>query len=64
MVAATAPGPLRWLLHAAVSLAGVRLTAPCRHGLMLFMFVWLSASMGVAYLGKVTEKTGKMALPA
>ena len=55
MVAAVAPAPLRFVAYhglTAVGAGGLRGGNPA---LELFTYIWLAASMGVAYLGKITE---------
>jgi cellulose synthase/poly-beta-1,6-N-acetylglucosamine synthase-like glycosyltransferase len=55
LLAAAATGPLRWLLFHLMAAVGLTPTPAYGHALVLFTFVWLSASMAVAYLAKVTE---------
>jgi cellulose synthase/poly-beta-1,6-N-acetylglucosamine synthase-like glycosyltransferase len=55
MLAAVLPGPMRYL--AVHGLSAVHASGLRRYGtqLELFSYVWLAASMGFAYLAKVTE---------
>jgi cellulose synthase/poly-beta-1,6-N-acetylglucosamine synthase-like glycosyltransferase len=55
LVAAILPGELSWLGHRMLGAAGLQLTSGWVHGLELFTYIWLTACMGVAYLGKVAE---------
>ncbi|MFI5067078.1 MAG: glycosyltransferase, partial [Streptosporangiales bacterium] len=55
LLAAMLPGPLGWLSHQAVDAAGFTVTAGWVQGMELFTYIWLSACMGVAFLGKVAE---------
>ncbi len=55
LLAAMLPGPLGWLSHQVVDAAGFTVTAGWVQGMELFTYIWLSACMVVAFLGKVTE---------
>jgi len=55
LLAAMLPGPLGWLSHQVVGAAGFTVTAGWIRGMELFTYIWLSACMGVAFLGKVAE---------
>jgi cellulose synthase/poly-beta-1,6-N-acetylglucosamine synthase-like glycosyltransferase len=55
LAAAILPGPLTWLAHHLAAAAGIELTLGWAHGTELFIYIWLTACMGVAYLGKVCE---------
>ena len=55
LVAAILPGPVSWLGHQLLATAGLSATPQWVRGLELFTYVWLSACMAVAFLGKVTE---------
>jgi len=55
LLAAILPGPAAWVGHELASAAGVGVTYGWVRGIELFTYVWLSACMGVAFLGKVAE---------
>jgi cellulose synthase/poly-beta-1,6-N-acetylglucosamine synthase-like glycosyltransferase len=55
MIAAIAPAPLRFLTYHALNDAGASAVRGYGAEVELFTYVWLAASMGVAYLGKVAE---------
>jgi cellulose synthase/poly-beta-1,6-N-acetylglucosamine synthase-like glycosyltransferase len=55
LLAAVLPAPLYWLAHQMVSAAGCVVTSRWVGGIELFTYIWLSACMGAAYLGKVAE---------
>jgi cellulose synthase/poly-beta-1,6-N-acetylglucosamine synthase-like glycosyltransferase len=66
LAAAILPGPLSWLAHQLAATAGIALTLGWAHGVELFIYIWLTACMGVAYLGKVCESRplGRITGPA
>src|ERR1035441_8941440 len=66
LAAAILPGPLSWLAHQLAATAGIALTPGWAHGVELFIYIWLTACMGVAYLGKVCESRplGRITGPA
>jgi cellulose synthase/poly-beta-1,6-N-acetylglucosamine synthase-like glycosyltransferase len=55
LLAAILPGPAGWIGHELAAAAGVGVTLGWVGGIELFTYVWLSACMGVAFLGKVAE---------
>jgi len=55
LLAAVIPTPLYWVSHQVMSAAGFTTTSGWVHGIELFTYIWLSACMGVAFLGKVAE---------
>ncbi len=55
LLAAVIPTPLYWVSRQVMSAAGFTTTSGWVHGLELFTYIWLSACMGVAFLGKVAE---------
>jgi cellulose synthase/poly-beta-1,6-N-acetylglucosamine synthase-like glycosyltransferase len=55
LASAVLPGPVTWLGRQLVITAGFAVTPGWVGGIELFTYVWLSASMGVAYLSKVCE---------
>ncbi len=59
------PRLFAWGAHAGASAAGVRPTTALMHGVMLFIYVWLAASMLVAYLAKRLEsgRAGRVLSP-
>jgi cellulose synthase/poly-beta-1,6-N-acetylglucosamine synthase-like glycosyltransferase len=55
LLAAILPGPLSLLARTLLSAVEVPVTSGLIQGVELFIYVWLAACMGVAYLGKVAE---------
>jgi cellulose synthase/poly-beta-1,6-N-acetylglucosamine synthase-like glycosyltransferase len=55
LLAAVLPGPVSWVGHQLAAAAGVGVTPGWVRGIELFTYIWLSACMGVAFLGKVAE---------
>jgi cellulose synthase/poly-beta-1,6-N-acetylglucosamine synthase-like glycosyltransferase len=55
MAAAIAPAPLRFLTYHLLDYAGASAVRGYGSEVELFTYVWLAASMGVAYLGKLAE---------
>ena len=55
LVAAVLPGPVSWIGHELAAAVGVGVTLGWVRAIELFTYIWLSACMGVAFLGKVTE---------
>ena len=55
LAAALLPGPASWIGHELAAAAGVGVTLGWVRGIELFTYVWLSACMGVAFLGKLAE---------
>jgi len=60
------PRPGRWLIHHAPTWVGIHLTFLETRSLILFAYLWLAASMAVAFLAKATEgrRVGKYLSPA
>jgi hypothetical protein len=56
VIASCFPGLYRMIVRDVLPVLGVTLTPFERTSLVLFAFVWLAASMLVAYLGKAVEK--------
>jgi cellulose synthase/poly-beta-1,6-N-acetylglucosamine synthase-like glycosyltransferase len=63
---ACAPRPARWFIHSSTGLAGVHLTSGEIHLAVLFAYLWLAASMPVAWLARVLEpgRWGRVLSPA
>ena len=55
LLAAVLPGPLSLLARTLLSAAGVPVSSRLILGVQLFVYIWVAACMGVAYLGKVAE---------
>jgi cellulose synthase/poly-beta-1,6-N-acetylglucosamine synthase-like glycosyltransferase len=55
LLAAILPGLMNWLARQMVAAAGFTMTPAWPRGIELFVYIWLAACMGVAYLGKVCE---------
>jgi cellulose synthase/poly-beta-1,6-N-acetylglucosamine synthase-like glycosyltransferase len=55
MLAAIAPAPLRFLAYHALDYLGASALRGYGAEVELFTYIWLAASMGVAYLGKLAE---------
>jgi cellulose synthase/poly-beta-1,6-N-acetylglucosamine synthase-like glycosyltransferase len=55
MLTAIAPAPLRFLTYHVLNAVGASAVRGYGSDIELFTYVWLAASMGVAYLGKVAE---------
>jgi hypothetical protein len=55
LLAAVLPGPVSWVGHQLAAAAGVGVTLGWVRGIELFTYIWLSACMGVAFLGKIAE---------
>jgi len=55
MIAAIAPAPLRFVTYHVLDWAGASALRGYGAEVELFTYVWLAASMGVAYLAKATE---------
>ena len=55
LLAAVLPGPLSLLARELLSAVGVPVSPGLIQGAELFIYIWVAACMGVAYLGKVTE---------
>jgi len=55
MLTAIAPAPLRFLTYHLLDLLGASAVRGYGTEIELFTYVWLAASMGVAYLGKLLE---------
>jgi cellulose synthase/poly-beta-1,6-N-acetylglucosamine synthase-like glycosyltransferase len=55
LLAAVLPGPLSLLARTLLSAVGVPVSSGLIAGVQLFIYIWLAACMGVAYLGKVAE---------
>jgi cellulose synthase/poly-beta-1,6-N-acetylglucosamine synthase-like glycosyltransferase len=55
LLAAILPGPLSLLARTLLSAVGVPVSSGLIGGVQLFTYIWVTACMGVAYLGKVAE---------
>jgi cellulose synthase/poly-beta-1,6-N-acetylglucosamine synthase-like glycosyltransferase len=55
MLAAVAPVPLRFIVYHGLAFIGAAFVLHYGAAIELFTYVWLAASMGVAYLGKLAE---------
>jgi cellulose synthase/poly-beta-1,6-N-acetylglucosamine synthase-like glycosyltransferase len=55
LLAAVMPGPLSLLARTLLSAVGVPVSSGLIVGVQLFIYIWLAACMGVAYLGKLVE---------
>ncbi len=55
LLAAVLPGPLSLLARELLSAVGVQVSPGLIQGAELFIYIWVAACMGVAYLGKLTE---------
>ena len=55
LLAAVLPGPLSLLARTLLSAVGVPVSSGLIVGVQLFVYIWVAACMGVAYLGKVAE---------
>jgi cellulose synthase/poly-beta-1,6-N-acetylglucosamine synthase-like glycosyltransferase len=66
LLGAILPGPMNWLARQSLSAAGLGMTPGWTRGVELFVYLWLAACMGVAYLGKVCESRplGRIVAPA
>jgi cellulose synthase/poly-beta-1,6-N-acetylglucosamine synthase-like glycosyltransferase len=66
LLTAFMPRPMTWLGHEMAAATGLVMTPGWARGIELFVYIWLAACMGVAYLGKVCESRplGRIAGPA
>lgn len=60
------PRPTRWMIHASTHVVGIHLTHEQVHLVILFAYVWMAASMPVAWLARLVEPTrwGRALSPA